>query len=248
MKNTFKALVAMCAMSVANGVGASVIFAEFDAVPFNPSRTFVGSCCVVRSLSNFSSGIIGDISFNASITDNSTLDVGFSDATVADNSGLLSSRWDVPEFTPQQDNLDYLVLTMITGTFGPAERVTFDFDIAITNPTFHLDNFGPILYDFSSTTGLTSLERLSGETDFGVGASQVFDSDGWNVNGRTKGSVLLKGTFESISFDVFKANAESDGDGSGLQISVEVPEPTTIALLALGLFGVGAAARRRPFN
>ena len=101
--------------------------------------------------------------------------------------------------------------------------VTFDFNSAITNPTFHLDLWSH-LYDFSSTTGLTSLERLSGETDFGVGASQVFDSDGWNVNGRTKGSVL-KGTFESISFDVFKANAKGDGDGSGLQISVEVPNP-----------------------
>ena len=60
--------------------------------------------------------------------------------------------------------------------------------------------------------------------------------------------VLLRGTFESISFDVFKANAESDGDGSGLQISVEVPEPTTTALIALGLFGVGAVARRRKVN
>ena len=245
MKNLLKALVAMCAMSMANGVSASVIFAEFDAVPFNPSRTYVGSCCVVRSLSNSASGIIGDISFNASITDNSTLDVGFSDATVADNSGLLSSRWDVPEFTPQQDNLDYLVLTMITGTFGPAERVTFEFDSAITNPTFHLDNFGPILYDFSSTTGLTSLERLSGEIDFSVQNLQVFDADGYLNNGRTKGSVRLVGEFDSIAFDVVKANTDAGGDGTGLQISVEVPEPTTTALLALGLFGVGAAARRR---
>jgi hypothetical protein len=158
------------------------------------------------------------------------------------------------------DRLGYTLLTGAVGTW----RIQLDFDTPIADPVFHIANLDGAVYDFSATSGITTMMLLNGNGGSGDGflvdhgARTLMDADPSTMiplpttvpppttGARSAyGSVLFAGTFSSLVIDVTPA-AGTLGDGGSFTLSTMgiVPEPST-SLSVLTSLSVFFWRRRR---
>jgi hypothetical protein len=115
--------------------------------------------------------------------------------------------------------------------------VTITFSQPVVDPLIALVSWNGNLVDFSVPWQSLS----SGCGYWGCGSFVNPTATGFTGSGELHGVVKLPGTFSSITI----RHASENWHGLTVGITAAVPEPGTYALMALGLLGVGAAARRR---
>ena len=99
----------------------------------------------------------------------------------------------------------------------PAGRVCINFTEPVTDPILYFSNIDWAQWDFTPTTGLSSLERTAGNTLFEVNGKVIRANTGVTSNNFLTcteasqlpanggyGSVRLKGTFTQICADIYK--------------------------------------------
>lgn len=137
----------------------------------------------------------------------------------------------------------------VTNAPGTTDIVTLDsastgntvtFSQAVTNPIMHLVSIGrtslPVSYTFSVDFDILSY----GTGYWGGGGATSFVKSGSVLTGREgHGTIMLKGTFTSFSFDVSPAEY---WHGFTIGLPQAVPEPFT---MALGAAGALAYVRKR---
>jgi hypothetical protein len=166
-------------------------------------------------------------------------------------------------YSPTIPLTDQLGYTLFSGT-GGTWRIQLLFDTPIIDPVFHVANLDGAVFNFSPTSGLSSIGLLKGNGGSGDGlnvdpiALTLTDANPFTMIGlpttvpppttgarSAYGSVLLPGTFSSLVFDVTPALGTL-GDGGSFTLGI-VPEPSTyaLALSALASLSVSVWQRRR---
>jgi hypothetical protein len=178
----------------------------------------------VDTAAETASGSLGPITVSFSGSD---LSVGVTDNTF--------TAFNSAAFTPPLATTDTVEFR---GQF-PATSYTLGFSSPVTNPRLHLATLASTL-DFGSIP----LTKLSGDADFVVAGSTV---DG-EFHGSTdsNGTILLTGTFTSISFSATFGATPNDGDGIDIQVGADlVPEPATpLAVAAIAPLSLVSRRRR----
>ena len=140
--------------------------------------------------------------------------------------------------------------------------ITLNFSKPITGLVFQMANLDNSIWTFSNSggvTGLTLLKGNNGADGDGIGISGFAMIDRLNgdtgqaptvtpsTNGTTNrsayGSVLVNGTYSSLTINL-TATHSNGGDGGNFTMAI-MPEPGSAALLLAGLLGVGVLRRRR---
>ncbi len=228
MKNLFKAIVAMCAMSILNGANAGVI-ASFDFEDGNTTGWSTSSITTAPLGERF----LGQFTNTTATYNLSGLDVYDSLSVTFDFYAILTwdgnGRGEFNQYGPDTFSFSLNGETLLSETFcssapgcGPGQ----EYEPSYTDEPFAENSLGYTYTRDGVTFGLDATYRLTFET-------QTYSPD-----------LALSFTGSNLQ----SASDENWGlDNVIIQTSVasEVPEPTTTALLALGLFGVGAVARRR---
>jgi hypothetical protein len=127
----------------------------------------------------------------------------------------------------------------ITGSFTTTFKYTITFGAAVTDPILHIGSLASTI----TFTGIP-VTKLSGEAAFVVAGSSVTGEFGANDR---SGTILLSGTFTTISFSVDAlALYTNDRDGIALQIGTAqpVPEPIVSALLSAAALALASSRRR----
>ncbi len=224
MKRLFRALVAVCAVSMASGVSATVILNEVGGTLLGASNVQVGDFLYDVNFVDGSCAGLFDGCDDTSDFDFQTLD----DAVAAGSALLeqvLIGRFDFEYFD-------------VAGCAVNANEVCIalvPFATSVVVPTPFYPN-GDISYvqtrNYAATQDVLGLSPL-------VAVPGNDDSD----------YVVADGGFREADYDPSGNSCselcENQVTYARFSVTGTVPEPTTTALLALGLFGVGAAARRR---
>jgi hypothetical protein len=184
----------------------------------------------VDTTNNTASGTLGpvSVSFTGGI-----MDFGVTNGTF--------TGFNQPFFSPP------LALTDVVGFRGSPSDFTYTiaFDRPVKDPRLDLASLASTL----TFPGIT-LTKLSGQDTFTVSGSTVSGVIGGTLpppNNDANGTVLLNGTFTTISFTA--DYPFSKGDGIALQVGADfaAPEPASMTLLgigAVGLIGYGWRHRR----
>jgi hypothetical protein len=226
MKRLIKALVAMCAMSMASGVSATVILNEVGGTLLGASNVQVGDFLYDVNFVDGSCAGLFDGCDDASDFDFQTLD----DA-VAAGFALLDQvfvgRFDTDYFDTNgcDVNSNALCQSLIPFALGAVVPTVYP------SADFSLVN----VRNSSSIPDLTELAPLQGA-----------------IPNAPNDYLMTDATFKDLVYSPEGNDCnelcENQVTYARFMVTGTVPEPTTTALLALGLFGVGAAARRRKLN
>ncbi len=253
MKSLFRALVAMCAVSTASGVSATVISTE-TLLPSDMNSNFLAATrtgTVNGSLFDISTQtgpeLRNDVFFRRPIISSGTAD---------NSSGLVVSLFvDERRFFGDVDKDPWFGISDGTNFLGYTNN---DITNTVSGFLFTAD-LGNSLSDsltanFREVNNFQDLEQFQLDFAFSDANTTVTVTD----IGGARGSYTreLAPNLLSVSSDLEFVVAGNENHETysfrslGFEASVasSVPEPTTTALLALGLFGVGAAARRRKVN
>lgn len=150
------------------------------------------------------------------------------------------------------------------------ETLSISFSSAVVNPVFHVANLDSMMYNFApmglSLTDLVLLSGNGGPDGDGLVLDAVGpiikdampltivgvdENDPVPTNGTPRsayGSVMLLGTFTSLTIELLQNPDTTGGDGGSFQISLAptaVSESATLSLFAICLAGLGIAARCR---
>lgn len=217
---------------------------------------------------------IADVSFQQWFTDGAYGTAGGVSTITADSAASTAPAFGaslsgVGRFSQFNDGRDQLFGTFCSNGFGTCE-LTFAFGglVAVGQNQWDLSNSWLNVYvddsmDFGPANS-TAYQRYNEAQNGDLWASFTFDTfdlDSDNLNAGFVDSYLsiVEGVgnpdvVEALNFhdgwyDIFYT-ASSQIGSSGYSISSngqvsQVPEPTTLAVFALGLIGLGAAARRR---
>ena len=243
-------LIALLAfIGAASSNPASAGFLDITSLTPGTSGSFSGTLGGV--------GVAGTISTTAPHFEFSATGSDFFNSTI-DNTSTQYSYGNI--YTPSIPLTDRVGYASYDGTRNTA-TITINFTSAVTNPVFHVANLDSMQYDFSATAGLAGLALLSGNGGGGdgilVAGDVIKDANPLTAIGQPPtdqpltsgarsayGSVLLEGTFTSLTINV--DNPGSAGDGGSFTLST-IPEPSTLALAGIGGFSglIGAWRRRR---
>ena len=219
MKRLFRALVAVCAMSMASGVSAGVIQTFSDETLFSEqvqlittedfeSHTYTPSACGDGGVSTF----VGS---------------QFSAELIPNGSGIAYLCVDP---TPASQPTPQGALGL---EIGATDSWVMNFDLTVPG----VNAISMLLTDIAENNG-DALLRLPGEADVAIAECCLPD-----------GSSIFFGFITDSPVSSFSLVNTGTFDGWGLDnvqlATTSVPEPTTTALLALGLIGAGLGFRRR---
>lgn len=141
------------------------------------------------------------------------------------------------------DKLGFIQFSGGTGLGG-----TITFGSAVVDPLIAFISVGqpniPVTYNFGTANYTMLSDNTSNAAYWGLGTNDlgVGNSRTGNLRGNEfSGTIRLNGTFNSINF----TTTAEGWHGVSVGVVSVVPEPSTHALMALGLVGLGVAARRR---
>jgi hypothetical protein len=227
MKNLFKALVAVCAMSMTSGVSATVI-ASFDFEDGNTTGWSTSSITTAPLGERFLGEFLNQtVSYSRSgIEEYDELSVTFDFYAIRSWDG--NGRGEFNQYGPDTFSFSLNGQTLLSETFcanGPGCGPGLEYEPSFTGEPIAVNALGytydgrpdDAIYRFTFTTDEYSSDLSLSFTGSGL---QFLADESWGLD-----NVIIQ-----------------------TSVASEVPEPTTTALLALGLFGVGAVARRRKLN
>ena len=235
---------------------------------FNFTTLTAGS----HTVSNGSfTGAIGTTTVTGSATSATTGSFTYNPTTVGStglgdwelsNSGNTSPQYSYSTvYSNAAANQDAIGYTFWAGSTNTA-TVTMNFSKPMSNLVFQFANLDNSVWDFTPSGGVTGLTLLKGNDGadgdgIGVSGKTVIDrltldtaqspAVTPSTNGTTKrsayGSVLLNGTYSSLTINL-TATHSNNGDGGNFTM-VQIPEPGSAALALLSLAGGGLLLRRR---
>jgi PEP-CTERM motif len=244
MNARFLVLVSLILLTKATALAA--VFMDLTSVAPGPfgAGGFTGTLAGVGVTGTFGGGA-GNTVFNAAGPG-----IGFS---TTDGS---SPQWShAPIYTPAEPFADRVGFSQ---TPGGSALVTVGFSSPMTDLVFHIANLDLSSLDFSPSggSGLTGMTLLSGNggggDGLGVSPPLIFDAAaGADFTAPSSpppiagprsayGSVLLSGTYSTISFVIIPGGGIDDAN-----FTFSTPEPSMTTLGAIGLIGIVFRRRRR---
>jgi hypothetical protein len=252
----FARFVSSSALAAVALIGATALH------PASAAPVFMDITSLTAGSTGSFSGTLGGVGVTGTIT---ATNPGFEFGAAGGNACYYCSTTDntSPQFsyggvyTPSLPLTDRVGYISWNGTRNTA-TITINFNSPVSNPVFQVANLDSMLYDFSGTAGLGGLVLLNGNGGGGDGilvvGDVISDANAGTLIGQSAavapptsgdrsayGSVLLQGTFSSLTIRV--DNPGSGGDGGSFTLAV--PGPGTLALLGLGLAGLAASRRRK---